>query len=150
MDSHELLEDSLKKLRADAPAFEAKVKTFATLTSSSYVLPADSPKSTSVPAHFRPLVKVLKRQLKDGVKKVDYSMLGSLLRQESPTVYEQAGVTKLREYACLAEEAGVVVIKENKNGPGGVDGQRWVSLHYRLAKAATPAQASTQRTLDEW
>ncbi|KZT11505.1 uncharacterized protein LAESUDRAFT_720753 [Laetiporus sulphureus 93-53] len=107
----------------------------------------DSTPSKKVPAHFKALVKVLKQQLKDGNKKVSYSDLGTLLRQESSMLYEKAGVTKLKDYTALAEEAGVVVVKENRYGPGGVDGQKWVSLHPRLLKT-TPAVVPS--SMDEW
>ncbi|TFY68934.1 hypothetical protein EVJ58_g724 [Rhodofomes roseus] len=138
-------------LSADAPTFTSKLGSTDALSSA---FPSSSPSppvdltKRSVPPPLRPLVKVLKQRLKEGVPQVAYSELGTLLRQELPTVYEQAGVSKLKEYSCLAEEAGVVIITENVYGPGGVDGQRWVSLHPRLLKGA--AQKAAQRTLDEW
>ncbi|KZT65465.1 DUF537-domain-containing protein [Daedalea quercina L-15889] len=109
--------------------------------------PVGSAKRAFVP-HFRPLVKVLRQRLKEGVQQLAYSELGTLLRQECPNVYEQAGVSKLKEYCNLAEEAQVVILTENAYGPGGVDGQRWVSLHPRLVKGA--AQKAALKALDDW
>lgn len=126
------------QLNADAPTFTSQ-------------LGSDSPPGQgkrAVAAHFRPLVKVLRQRLREGVQQVAYSELGSLLRQECPSVYEQAGVTKLKEYTCLAEEAQVVFLTENVYGPGGVDGQRWVSLHPRLVKGA--GQKAAMKAHDEW
>lgn len=93
-------------------------------------------------------MKVLRARLREGVQQVAYSELGTLLRQECASVYEQAGVAKLKEYTGLAEDAHVVLLTENVYGPGGVDGQRWVSLHPRLVKGA--GQKAAMKALDEW
>lgn len=89
----------------------------------------------TIPPEFMPIVKVLKKQQKLGQDRLDFSMLGSLLRQECPNAYERAGVTKLKEYTNLAQEHGIVVSEDDIHGPGGIDGQRWVSLHPRLMGA---------------
>lgn len=89
----------------------------------------------TIPPEFMPIVKVLKKQQKQGQDRLDFSMLGSLLRQECPNAYERAGVTKLKEYTNLAQEHGIVVSEDDIHGPGGIDGQRWVSLHPRLMGA---------------
>ena len=146
------------QLSADAPTFTSQLQdnpfnpfafpSTSTSTSTPAPAPAPIPGKRAVAAHFRPLVKVLRQRLREGVQQVPYSELGTLLRQECASVYEQAGVTKLKEYANLAEEAQVALLTENVYGPGGVDGQRWVSLHPRLVKGA--GQKAALKALDEW
>ncbi|EPT05869.1 hypothetical protein FOMPIDRAFT_1021065 [Fomitopsis schrenkii] len=140
------------QLNADAPPFTSHLgpdsprNPFAALPTNP--APSPAPGKRAVAAHFRPLVKVLRARLREGVQQVAYSELGTLLRQECASVYEQAGVAKLKEYTGLAEDAHVVLLTENVYGPGGVDGQRWVSLHPRLVKGA--GQKAAMKALDEW
>ncbi len=87
---------------------------------------------------FKPLVKVLKRQLAEGIVQVESSQLGQFLSQEVPrlaSIYERAGVTRLKEYTAVAAEQGIVTLTRE-----GVDGHNYVALHpaYRR-KAATLA-----------
>jgi len=138
------------RLNANALPFRSTYEHTSQAETHEDIIPAQAPKplpSGGVPPEFRPLIKVLKRELKQGNRKIAFSDLGTLLRQESPAVYERAGVAKLKDYTNLAEDAGIVVIKDNIYGPGGVDGQRWVSLHPRLLK---PAQGKVQSSLDGW
>ena len=89
-----------------------------------------------LPPEFKPLVKVLKRQLVEGVVQVESSQLGQFLSQEVPRlsiIYERAGVTRLKEYTALAAEKGIVTMTRE-----GADGHNYIALHptYRR-KAAT-------------
>ncbi|KAH9901147.1 NYN domain-containing protein [Cubamyces lactineus] len=80
-----------------------------------------------IPAEFKPLVKVLKRQFYQGTTRVESSQLGTLLSEEktpASTVYERAGVSRLKEYTALAAEMGIVTLsKESANG------HNWVTLN---------------------
>lgn len=80
-----------------------------------------------IPAEFKPLVKVLKRQFYQGTTRVESSQLGTLLSDEKnppSAVYKQAGVSRLKEYTALAAEMGIVTLgKESANGQG------WVALN---------------------
>lgn len=89
-----------------------------------------------VPSEFKPLVKVLKRQLAEGVVRLESSLLGQLLSQEVARlsiIYERAGVTRLKEYTTLAAKRGIVTTTRE-----GADGHNYIVLHpaYRR-KAAT-------------
>lgn len=98
--------------------------------------PYYSPRSTSpslqtrkifVPRRFEALVRVLQQERAEGVRRVPSSKLGSML---GPLVYEQAGVTRLKDYSLLAEELGIV-----KVGKEDMDrGNYWLSLRaaYRV------------------
>ncbi len=84
-------------------------------------------RAAHVPAEFRPLVKVLKRQLAAGVVRVESSQLGTLLSAEAAplsVVYERAGVTRLKEYTALAADVGIVTLSRES-----VDGHNYVALH---------------------
>ncbi|TBU32227.1 hypothetical protein BD309DRAFT_945899 [Dichomitus squalens] len=68
---------------------------------------------------------------------LESSMLGSLLSQEVArlnTIYERAGVTKLKEYTALAAERGVVA-KTNDSG----DGHNYITLHPAYRRTAQGA-----------
>ena len=93
-------------------------------------------KRPALPSEFKPLVRVLKRQLAEGVAQVESSQLGQFLSQEVPRlsiIYERAGVTRLKEYTALAAEKGIVTMTRE-----GADGHNYIALHptYRR-KAAT-------------
>lgn len=84
-------------------------------------------RAAHVPAEFRPLVKVLKRQLAAGAARVESSQLGTLLAAEAAplsVVYERAGVTRLKEYTALAADVGIVTLSRES-----VDGHNYVALH---------------------
>ena len=92
-----------------------------------------------VPSEFKPLVKVLKRQLAEGVVQLESSLLGQLLSQEVARlslIYERAGVTRLKEYTTLAAERGIVTTTRE-----GADGHNYIALHpaYRRKTAAAAA-----------
>ncbi|KAI0747887.1 NYN domain-containing protein [Daedaleopsis nitida] len=95
-----------------------------------------APGAAPLPAEFRPLVRVLKRQLAEGVVHVESSQLGQFLSQEVPrlsAIYERAGVGRLKEYTALAAEQGVVTLSRD-----GADGHNYVTLHpAHRRKAAT-------------
>ncbi|KAM5539109.1 hypothetical protein V8D89_007332 [Ganoderma adspersum] len=93
-----------------------------------------------VPSEFKPLVKVLKRQLAEGVVQLESSLLGQLLSQEVARlnlIYERAGVARLKEYTALAAERGIVTTTRES-----ADGHNYIALHpaYRR-KAAAAAMA---------
>ncbi|KAI0670616.1 hypothetical protein C8Q78DRAFT_136212 [Trametes maxima] len=80
-----------------------------------------------IPSEFKPLVKVLKRQLAEGTSRVESSQLGTLLSAEAAhlsTIYERAGVTRLKEYTALAAEMGIVTLSKER-----VDGHNYIALH---------------------
>lgn len=84
-------------------------------------------RAAHVPAEFRPLVKVLKRQLAAGAARVESSQLGTLLSAEAApvsAVYERAGVTRLKEYTALAADVGIVTLSRES-----IDGHNYVALH---------------------
>ena len=90
-----------------------------------------------VPSEFKPLVKVLKRQLAEGVVQLESSLLGQLLSQEVARlnlIYERAGVARLKEYTALAAERGIVTTTRES-----ADGHNYIALHpaYRRKAAAT-------------
>ncbi|KAI0721529.1 NYN domain-containing protein [Cerioporus squamosus] len=89
-----------------------------------------------LPSEFKPLVKVLKRQLVEGVVQVESSQLGQFLSQEVPRlsiIYERAGVTRLKEYTALAAEQGIITMTRE-----GADGHNYIALHpMHRRKAAT-------------
>lgn len=106
------------------------------------------PREGSVPPRFEPLVKVLRQQLLEGNIHVGFSQLGSLLLRESPSVYERAGVTRLKEYAALAQEAGIVLHEKDEEGTIDIEGNRWVKLHPRYHKE--PAVSSNVQFVGDW
>ncbi|KAH9853992.1 NYN domain-containing protein [Lenzites betulinus] len=80
-----------------------------------------------VPAEFKPLVKVLKRQLAAGMARVESSQLGTLLSTEAApltAVYERAGVARLKEYTALAADLGIVTLSRES-----ADGHNYIALH---------------------
>ena len=84
-------------------------------------------KKRPLPSEFKPLVKVLKRQLAEGIVRVESSQLGQFLSQEVARlalVYERAGVSRLKEYTALAAEQGIVTLSRE-----GADGHNYVALH---------------------
>ena len=89
-------------------------------------------KGSALPSEFKPLVRVLKRRLAEGVAQVESSQLGQFLSQEVPrlgSVYERAGVARLKEYIALAVEQRVVIISRE-----GTDGHYYVALHPAIWK----------------
>ena len=94
-------------------------------------------KRPALPSEFKPLVKVLKRQLAEGVVQLESSLLGQLLSQEVARlnlIYERAGVARLKEYTALAAERGIVTTTRES-----ADGHNYIALHpaYRRKAAAT-------------
>ncbi|OSD02831.1 hypothetical protein PYCCODRAFT_1425067 [Trametes coccinea BRFM310] len=93
----------------------------------SHVAKKARPNPGEIPAEFRPLVKVLKRQITAGVFRVESSQLGTLLSAEGgqpKAIYERAGVSQLKEYTAKAAELGVV--KLSKPSPNG---HNFIMLH---------------------
>lgn len=88
-----------------------------------------------VPDEFKPLVKVLKRKLAEGVVQLESSLLGKLLSKEGVAlrlVYDRAGVERLKDYTKLAASRGVVT-----KTPEGADGHSYVALHSAFRRSAT-------------
>jgi len=114
----DLLAPSAGPSRTDSPGWETVAR---------------QPKA--VPDEFKPLVKILKRQRVEGISNLVFSQVGALLSQEMPTssIYEKAGVTKLKEYIALAETEKIVRIK-TWGGLGDINTDLTVSLHPRLCK----------------
>lgn len=76
----------------------------------------------ALPPTFRILAEQLEQARLKGNPQVEWSTIGSQLLSRSSSVYTAAGVTRLKQYAALAEEAGVILT-------GGHGNQQWVSLH---------------------
>jgi len=74
-----------------------------------------------VPSHFSVLVDVLVDLLQDGISRISFSQLGTLLMNRRSSIYREAGVSKLKQYAQLAQKAGIVNLREAE-----------VELHARL------------------
>nr|VWO98768.1 N/A [Ganoderma boninense] len=90
-----------------------------------------------LPSEFKPLVKVLKRQLVEGVVQLESSLLGQLLSQEVTRlslIYERAGVARLKEYTALAAERGIVTTTRES-----ADGHNYIALHPAYRRKAAVA-----------
>ena len=91
-------------------------------------------KRPALPSEFKPLVRVLKRQLAEGVAEVESSQLGQFLSEEVPrlgSIYERAGVGRLKEYTALAAEKRIVVMTRE-----GAEGHNYVALHPAYRRTA--------------
>lgn len=80
-------------------------------------------------AKFKLLVRVLERERLAGNTRVNFSQLGSLLRQEHPAVYQRAGCAQLKDYVALAEDEAVVLVGRNFGENAWDHGNKWVALH---------------------
>ena len=91
----------------------------------------------SISPVFIPLVNLIREQA-DKSAQVSMSKIGEVLLERDPSVYQKAGVTKLRKYIRLAVAAGFVI-------KGGEADQAWVSLHpsIRLTDMVTPADIAS-------
>lgn len=81
------------------------------------------------PPKFKLLVRVLERERLAGNTRVNFSQLGSLLRQEHPAVYQRAGCTQLKDYVALAEGECVVIVGKNFGEHAWDNGNKWAALH---------------------
>lgn len=94
-------------------------------------------------SRFRDLIKILNdlRLAEDAEPR--FSAVGPRLLRKNPSIYENAGVTKFKEYVEAAVEAGVVTVRGVKNGDG------WLKLcpAYRNPPVHSSTSASTVNTL---
>ena len=70
---------------------------------------------------FKPLIHLLLAARESGITLPSRSTIAVALVQSDNQVYQRAGVSKFRDYAALAEQAGIVEL-------GGKDGG-WIALH---------------------
>ncbi|KAM5530482.1 hypothetical protein V8D89_015836 [Ganoderma adspersum] len=77
-----------------------------------------------IPDEFKPLVKVLKRKLVEGVVQLESSLLGQLLSKE--------GVPLRLDYTKLVASRGIVTKTSE-----GTDGHSYIALHSAFRRSAT-------------
>ncbi|KAL1717293.1 NYN domain-containing protein [Schizophyllum commune] len=63
-----------------------------------------------VPPHFRPLVQLLRAQIRAGYLRSNCSVIGGILRNRDPAVFKKAGVSDCAAYLLQAGEAGLVTL----------------------------------------
>ena len=90
-------------------------------------------------ARFRDLIKTLNDLRLAEDPEPRFSAVGPRLLRKNPSIYENAGVTKFKEYVEAAVEAGVVTVRGVKNGDG------WLKLSpaYRNPPVHSSTSAST-------
>lgn len=88
---------------------------------SSNDLPPRTP-SRRVGSRFRDLIKILNDLRLAEDPEPRFSTVGPRLLRKNPSIYENAGVTKFKEYVEAAVDAGVVTVRGVKNGDG------WIKL----------------------
>ncbi|KAI5828055.1 DUF537-domain-containing protein [Schizophyllum commune Tattone D] len=71
-----------------------------------------------VPPHFRPLVQLLRAQIRAGYLRSNCSVIGGILRNRDPAVFKKAGVSDSAAYLLQASEAGLVTL-----GGGSKEGE---------------------------
>ena len=71
---------------------------------------------------FKPLIHLLLAARESGITHPLRSTIGLDLVQSDNQIYQRAGVSKFRDYAALAEQAGIIEL-------GGKDGGAWIALH---------------------
>ncbi|KAJ3553458.1 hypothetical protein NM688_g3604 [Phlebia brevispora] len=74
-----------------------------------------------VPAAFMHMVEILDNAHREGLPRLLRSHVAVQLTQRNPTIYQEAGVTKFKDYAALAERLGLVEL-------GGLQGTAWIAL----------------------
>ncbi|KAI4518291.1 DUF537-domain-containing protein [Schizophyllum commune Loenen D] len=68
--------------------------------------------------HFRPLVQLLRAQIRAGYLRSNCSVIGGILRNRDPAVFKKAGVSDSAAYLLQASEAGLVTL-----GGGSKEGE---------------------------
>lgn len=93
-------------------------------------------------SRFRDLIKILNDLRLAEDPEPRFSAVGPRLLRKNPSIYEDAGVTKFKEYVEAAVEAGVVTVRGVKNGDG------WLKLSpaYRNPPVHSSTSASTVST----
>ncbi|TFK26437.1 hypothetical protein FA15DRAFT_667527 [Coprinopsis marcescibilis] len=110
-----------------APATAGSPSGAHTSPESSAAAPGPSPHGSEAslyllaPKPMAPLVKVLEECKADGKIRVEKSVLGNLLLESYPKLYQEVGVKTFKKYLALAETEGIVM--EGGGGP-----QAWVEL----------------------
>jgi len=75
-----------------------------------------------LPEHFITLVQVLEKERLAGNTRPLRSKVAVAVADQDHSAFRHAGVTKFRQYADLAEKAGIIRL-------GGKDGNAWISLN---------------------
>ena len=98
--------------------------------------------SQQVGSRFRDLIKILNDLRLAEDPEPRFSTVGPRLLRKNPSIYENAGVTKFKEYVEAAVEAGIVTVRGVKNGDG------WLKLcpAYRNPPVHSSTSASTAST----
>jgi hypothetical protein len=93
-------------------------------------------------SRFRDLIKILNDLRLAEDPEPRFSTVGPRLLRKNPSIYENAGVTKFKEYVEAAVDAGVVTVRGVKNGDG------WLKLSpaYRNPPVHSSTSASTVST----
>jgi hypothetical protein len=97
--------------------------------------PSQNSDETRPIVKFAALVECLKKEQTNGNVSALRSKVGTSLYEHDKLVYQRAGVTTFREYAALAEAAGVVKM-------GGQGGSAWIALHADLQMEQIPSLSS--------
>ena len=107
---------------------------------------SNSPSQRTISQHpgsrFRDLIKILNDLRLAEDPEPRFSTVGPRLLRKNPSIYEDAGVTKFKEYVEAAVEAGVITARGVKNGDG------WLKLSpaYRNPPVHSSTSASTAST----
>ncbi|KAF7789554.1 hypothetical protein EIP86_000500 [Pleurotus ostreatoroseus] len=80
---------------------------------------AASPRA--VPPVFAHMLEILEASRREGQPSLLRSHVALQLTRRNPAVYQEAGVTKFKDYAALAESMGLIEL-------GGFQGTAWISL----------------------
>ncbi|KAL1693479.1 NYN domain-containing protein [Schizophyllum commune] len=80
--------------------------------------------------HFRPLVQLLRAQIRAGYLRSNCSVIGGILRNRDPAVFKKAGVSDYAAYLLQASEAGLVTL-----GGGSKEGESTGQPSVTLADA---------------
>lgn len=94
-------------------------------------------------SRFRDLIKVLNDLRLAEDPEPRFSTVGPRLLRKNPSIYENAGVTKFKEYVEAAVDAGIVTVRGVKNGDG------WLKLSpaFRNPPVHSSTSASTVSAL---
>jgi hypothetical protein len=93
-------------------------------------IPKPIPCEATIKASFQPLVELLKREQRHGIRVMSSHEVGSKIArtaEERMEVYRRAGVRKLTPYLALAIQHGVVK-EEYRSTRRGNESKQWVSL----------------------
>jgi hypothetical protein len=91
-----------------------------TMPKTKTINPDQQPPPPTVPKEFKVLIECLKSHRSKGNLRPLRSQIAIEIAHKGVT-YRQAGVTKFREYAAIAEKEGIIAL-------GGLEGTAWISL----------------------